>query len=299
MKFKVGDRVRVIDEFAGVNLKGKVGTVVKVFPDGYMYEIGVEFDEPLYGWYGHDCGNKAKDSHGRWVYASELELVTESKKIVITTDGLKTIARLYEDDKVVKSATAKCSPIDTFSFEVGAKLAFERLFPGETKIEARNIKFNDGDYARITANEYGHNFPIGTIVKLEKGSNSYKAFANGESWWVADSELTLVEHLLVGKEFYGVIGEKTNYKDAVGRPLCVGDVVEVFDNEGWSHSEHTIVKCKLLYRNNQEKVFVQGIESNCDAEKGTTGRWKIIKTRSFEEVANGEEICHAKYIKNV
>lgn len=218
------------------------------------------------------------------------------KKIVITTDGSKTLAELYEGYKVVKSAIAKCNPVDTFDFQTGAELALERLF---LPTEAENIKFNDGDYAKITANIGGHKFPIGTIVKLKKHPNDYQAFANGDYWWVNDRELTPVERLLIDGEFYGVIGEKTNYKDAVGRPLCVGDVVEVFDNEGWSHSEHPIVKCKLLYRNNQEKVFVHGIESNRDAEKGTTGRWKIIKTRSFEEVANGEKIGMVEYIKIV
>jgi hypothetical protein len=48
-------------------------------------------------------------------------------KIVITAEGAETLARLYDGSKVVKSATAKCSPDDKFSFKTGAKLAFERL----------------------------------------------------------------------------------------------------------------------------------------------------------------------------
>lgn len=51
----------------------------------------------------------------------------DSQKIVITTDGNTTLARLYEDGKVTKTAKAKCSPDDEFDFAVGAKLAFERL----------------------------------------------------------------------------------------------------------------------------------------------------------------------------
>lgn len=55
------------------------------------------------------------------------------QKIVITTDGVETLARLYDGDKVVKRAIAKCSPNDTFDFNVGAKLAFERLTKDEEK----------------------------------------------------------------------------------------------------------------------------------------------------------------------
>lgn len=50
-----------------------------------------------------------------------------TQKIVITTDGIDTLARLYEDGKVVRSAQAKCAPDDEFDFETGAKLAFDRL----------------------------------------------------------------------------------------------------------------------------------------------------------------------------
>ena len=59
---------------------------------------------------------------------SEFEPISNTnQKIVITTDGKETLARLYEDNKVVKKATAKCSPEDTFDFKKGADLAYERL----------------------------------------------------------------------------------------------------------------------------------------------------------------------------
>lgn len=64
----------------------------------------------------------------------KFERVDDSaKKIVITTDGKTTLARLYEDSKVVHKAEAKCSPDDAFNFEVGAKLAMERLLAPEIK----------------------------------------------------------------------------------------------------------------------------------------------------------------------
>lgn len=50
-----------------------------------------------------------------------------ARKIIITTDGRVTTARLIEGKQTVKTATATCSPSDEFSFETGARLAFDRL----------------------------------------------------------------------------------------------------------------------------------------------------------------------------
>jgi hypothetical protein len=60
-------------------------------------------------------------------FAESLVPYKKLHKILITTDGKTTLARLYEDNKVVKRAEAKCSPDDEFDFLIGAKLAFERL----------------------------------------------------------------------------------------------------------------------------------------------------------------------------
>lgn len=122
--FKIGDRVRVIknNDFAIV---GMVGTI-KYQNMGYEVH-GVEFDTAFQG--GHSCRGYVKEGHGQWVDSECLELIKKPKteKIVITHDGKTTLARLYENNKVVKSAEAKCDPRDEFIFKEGAKLAFERL----------------------------------------------------------------------------------------------------------------------------------------------------------------------------
>lgn len=55
------------------------------------------------------------------------------------------------------------------------------------------MKFKTGDYAKIIANKSGHNFKIGTVVKLEAGTEDYKAFFDGNYWWVTDNELESVD----------------------------------------------------------------------------------------------------------
>lgn len=115
-KFKVGDRVRVLDgsgieDYAGgwVSLMGEyvgnVYTVAQIRPNGgyCLKDIPFIYDE------------------------RRLERVGNPGKIVITIDGRITTAKLYRHGEPTQKAVATCSPEDTFDFAIGAKLALERL----------------------------------------------------------------------------------------------------------------------------------------------------------------------------
>lgn len=124
-EFKVGDRVRVVKNASHCAEIGATGVICRELMDG-MYDYGVRFDKanPRF----HSCGDKCEKDYGQYVMADEIEKITTcAKKIVITSDGKTTLARLYENGKVTKAAKAECSPGDKFDFAVGAKLAFERL----------------------------------------------------------------------------------------------------------------------------------------------------------------------------
>lgn len=116
MKYKVGDKVRIhnVTDHRKV-FNGKVVTIKTLNPNG---TIGIMKDKPHYG-----VGELYI------FHENELVAVVNTKKIVITSDGVETLARLYDGNKVIKTATAKCSPADTFDFEEGARIAFERLAP--------------------------------------------------------------------------------------------------------------------------------------------------------------------------
>lgn len=126
-KFKVGDRVVAVKAPDGNGgLVGKSGTIREI--QGGRLSIGVEFDEPRPEL--HDLGGTVKKNTGWWCEADTLELA--SKKVVITTDGTVTHAKLYDRGKVVKTAKAKWNKEDAFDFAAGARLAFDRLM-GEAK----------------------------------------------------------------------------------------------------------------------------------------------------------------------
>ena len=65
--------------------------------------------------------------------------IKKGQKIIITTNGKTTKARLFDGKELIKSAEAKCHPNDDFDFEIGAKLAFDRLISKEKSVYYNGI----------------------------------------------------------------------------------------------------------------------------------------------------------------
>ena len=131
MKYKVGDKVRIVSKWG----KGWFQS-----PNGEMDKwLGKIMTVRYVGTKLYRMAEDIKDNErGGWVRSENcIAGLACENKIVITTDGVETLARLYDGKKVVKTATAKCSPADKFSFETGAKIAFERLFDSEEKEEPK------------------------------------------------------------------------------------------------------------------------------------------------------------------
>lgn len=121
LKFKVGDRVRAIKDHDGNDhIVNQEGTVII----SGTHDVGVEFDKAVDG---HTCGGRGKDFHCWWCTDDVLEPVAANEKIVITTDGKTTTAALYNGKQRIKDAKATCASGDRFDFEIGAKIAFDRL----------------------------------------------------------------------------------------------------------------------------------------------------------------------------
>lgn len=125
MKFKVGDKVRVrkdleVDKWYGddsvvdemLQMRGKEVTISRIINSEY----------------------KILEDFGGWCWTDEMFEPKCDRKILITSDGTETLARLYDGKKVIKTATANRLPEDVFDFATGAKLAFARLI-GEDKPE--------------------------------------------------------------------------------------------------------------------------------------------------------------------
>ena len=132
MKYKVGDKVRIVSKWGkgcNQNSDGKMdkwlgkNMTIRAIYYGSTYKMKEDAAE----WRGDGW---------TWNENSIAGLASENK-IVITSDGEKTLARLYDGNKVIKTATAKCSPDDKFDFETGATIAFDRLFDKHEKEEPK------------------------------------------------------------------------------------------------------------------------------------------------------------------
>lgn len=105
-----------------------------------------------------------------------------------------------------------------------------------------------------------------------------------------------VPHLECDWKNYGIIGEPTLYKDAVGRSLFVGDTVDLFRSNGEYFGEAAIVKT-IEEGTGIVKTFVMGICSGCDHRTGEiTPIWRIVKKRSFRDITHGEVVEWVKYV---
>ena len=163
MKFNIGDRVQTIST-------KRRGTVVTT--SGNL--VAVELDDQTSGVRLIKFGI----SHGLLLEEANLEKIP-SNKILITSDGKTTLARLYDGEKVIRTAEAKCSPRDTYDFATGANLAYDRLMrPAEPKkpVAEDKPRFKAGDKAKIIGNTKGrHCVGIGDIVNI-LNVGSYGAF---------------------------------------------------------------------------------------------------------------------------
>lgn len=100
--------------------------------------------------------NNKNESNGLSCYLFDerrLEAVKDKQKIVITTDGKTTTARMFEGKKLIKSADAKCHPDDDFDFETGAKVAFDRLVEREEKVKPKELLKN-GVFGKTADNDW-------------------------------------------------------------------------------------------------------------------------------------------------
>lgn len=119
-KFKVGDKVRILD-----------GSKIKNYACGWVKSMGwfvgkvetisgiEEFSNGVVGYKLHNTLGFTFDERGLEPYQNETIVVYRKDNEVIALDK-----------RTGKKAIAKCSPEDTFDFNIGAKLAFDRLMNG-------------------------------------------------------------------------------------------------------------------------------------------------------------------------
>ena len=168
MKYKVGDKVRIVDHrtdnmhhFGKMDKwLGKVMTIRECLLPGYWMEE--DYGENIgFGW--------------RWdddMISGLAEPEREPCTVELRFDGMITTATLKRGGRDVKTAEARCnSKKDTYSRAEGARVAVERLFEKKRK-EDKPKKSKPKMWGKFVVTKedgkYGHLFNTGEIVTLLK-----------------------------------------------------------------------------------------------------------------------------------
>ena len=144
-KYHIGQKIR-LKETLGSYVKVDIAEITRVDEDDDNMPVMI----------------RLKNGDHAWIKASRFEVVKPKYPvIVITTDGKETKARLIDGKKTVMQATTKCSDKDTFDFETGAKIAFDRLIGRETKPEKSRSKFKPGMVCKVVKEAKNM---VGTVI---------------------------------------------------------------------------------------------------------------------------------------
>ena len=166
-KYRVGDKVVFTEAekhtvaSRGYPPAGTIGTIAQ--------EVRGDFI-----WIQWPKGSTSCDD--KWIVHRRWITPYRENKVIITTDGCTTTARMYEGENVVKEGVAECAPDDMFDFETGAKLAFERLMD---ELRDRYV-----DKANLVLDGYKpepENFS-GKVTCVECEGTS---FMEGKTYWFA------------------------------------------------------------------------------------------------------------------
>ena len=118
--------------------------------------------------------------------------------------------------------------------------------------------------------------------KIHKKSNGKRAAAKKDEF---------VPYLIfeITGVFCGKIGTPTKMKDTGGKPLFIGDIVEIMEKGSDMRVYTYIIE-------DEGKSLVMGIEEDCFADGTISDNWVVIKRKGYEELENGETHSFIKAI---
>ena len=168
-KFNVGERYKV--DYDGIP---EAGNIIEITGIGKGYRI---YYKTIKG--NHDRYYDKFDERSN--FANSLIPVTEqsdsTKKIVITTDGKTTTAKMYDGKSCIKVSESRCCPSDAFDFQTGAEIAFNRLF-FEPKNEFNWNAFKSQNLAVIVTRETIKSF----LSEAENHGCVWRSGTNPTEW---------------------------------------------------------------------------------------------------------------------
>ena len=157
MKFKVGDIAIVTKCRSGHWFP--IGETIKLLENGHCPE-----------WKATTINGKKYRNSEIWYVGEEEIEPAHNQSIHIYRHDNEVIATLKTGKQTTKTAKAKCNPADEFKFEIGAKLAFQRLI-GEDENTVREVKrpAKVGEWIKATSNGtwHGNKYSVGDTYLVD------------------------------------------------------------------------------------------------------------------------------------
>ena len=230
MKFKVGDRVKIICATNGsLGANRKIGIVTdKISTDGLR---------------SNDDGFNVDTGHGK-IWRIGFDSVCEKLQndtIVIYSKGSEVIALDKTDGK---KAVAKCSPDDEFDFKVGARLAFDRLM-GNWKFRVVKRHAKVGEYIKIVNEDLSlGQYENGDILKVTDTNDGDVHCRDKFNIQINHNEYVVLENYQPPKEEPKLMnGKFVCVESDFGLAYTVGKIYEFKDgktviNNGYSNGSY-------------------------------------------------------------
>ena len=140
-KFKVGDRVRIIDKIYTDCKVGDTGIIkyIHCSPSSPMYAVEFDREDRFFS----SCTCHTKDNRGQWVCSDNIELIKPEFKLVVISKGDKTKAKLYRGESLEKEIEVNRYHKDEYSEKATVEAVTKKIFgEGEKKTEKKDELFN-------------------------------------------------------------------------------------------------------------------------------------------------------------
>ena len=139
-KFKVGDRVKIVrNDYLKCEI-GDTGTIM-AYNSGAGYAVEFDIPRPSY----HGCRGLTTPGYGQWAWEENIELIepikdkpTREFKLIITSSGDTTTAKLIHGKDVTKEATVTRYSKDEYSEKAAVEAVVDKIF--EKKVDWFNGK---------------------------------------------------------------------------------------------------------------------------------------------------------------
>lgn len=134
-KFKVGDRVKIVrNDYLKCEI-GDTGTIM-AYNSGAGYAVELDIPRPSY----HGCRGLTTPGHGQWALEENIELIepikdkpTREFKLIITSSGDTTTAKLIHGKDVTKKATVTRYSKDEYSEKAAVEAVTKKIFGEDEK----------------------------------------------------------------------------------------------------------------------------------------------------------------------